>query len=348
MAGFRSSFKKAESKQASLKMGVFGPSGSGKTFTSLLVAEGLGKACGKRVAFVDTEHGTDFYCAAVKNRPVHPEAFDFDAIYTRSITEVLEAIRGLNVNDYGVVVIDSISHIWEACINAYRGGKTSRGGIPMHAWGQIKRPYKDLMQVLLSSPMHVLILGRQKNVWEEDDVTNELKVVGVTMRAEGETPYEPHILLRMEGEKTAAGTIIKCYVEKDRTGVLQGRTFDNPSFETLCRPLLPLLGSVQATMENEDETAARDADALAEQESAREAEGKRQFDSFIARITASATVEDHKIVGKAITPKVKSLMSAEQVSELREKYLEKEDALKAIASAAKAFDPEPTREPGDE
>jgi Cdc6-like AAA superfamily ATPase len=44
MAGFR----KAKAEQAALKMGVYGPPGSGKTFTSLLLAEGLGKVSGKR------------------------------------------------------------------------------------------------------------------------------------------------------------------------------------------------------------------------------------------------------------------------------------------------------------
>jgi pantothenate kinase-related protein Tda10 len=57
MAGFR----KAKAEQAALKIGIYGPPGSGKTFTSLLIAEGLGKISGKRVAYVDTERGTDFY-----------------------------------------------------------------------------------------------------------------------------------------------------------------------------------------------------------------------------------------------------------------------------------------------
>ncbi len=79
MAGFR----KAKAEQAALKMGIYGPPGSGKTFTSLLIAEGLGVTSGKRVAYVDTERGTDFYCKDVPSRAVHPQAFDFDALYTR-------------------------------------------------------------------------------------------------------------------------------------------------------------------------------------------------------------------------------------------------------------------------
>jgi pantothenate kinase-related protein Tda10 len=57
MAGFR----KAKGEQAAIKMGLYGPPGSGKTFTSLLIAEGLAAITGKRIAYVDTERGTDFY-----------------------------------------------------------------------------------------------------------------------------------------------------------------------------------------------------------------------------------------------------------------------------------------------
>src|SRR6188768_3636821 len=101
MAGFQ----KAKAEQAAIKMGIYGPPGAGKTFTSLLLAEGLAALSGKRIAYVDTEHGTDFYCKAVKNRAAHPEAFDFDAIYTRSLTEVLAAVKGLKPSEHGVIIV---------------------------------------------------------------------------------------------------------------------------------------------------------------------------------------------------------------------------------------------------
>jgi predicted ATP-dependent serine protease len=146
-------FRLAKAEQAAIKMGIYGPPGAGKTFTSLLLAEGLAQVSGKRVAYVDTEHGTDFYCKAVSARAVHPEAFDFDALYTRSITETLTAVKALDPAQYGVVVLDSITHLWEAAMAAYNGPKGPGGSIPINAWGRIKKPYKDLMSILLSSPM---------------------------------------------------------------------------------------------------------------------------------------------------------------------------------------------------
>lgn len=327
MAGFR----KAKAEQAALKMGLYGPPGSGKTFTSLLLAEGLGRVAARRVAYIDTERGTDFYCQPVASRAVHPEAFDFDALYTRSLTEALGAVRALKPEEYGVIVLDSVTHMWEAAMAAYAGRTTSVGSIPMHAWGKIKKPYKDLMAFLLSSPLHVIICGRQKTVYAEDEETEELKATGVTMRAEGETPYEPHILIRMEGirpKKTNELAQIVAFAEKDRTGVLSGRSFINPNFDTLCKPLLGLLGGTQAKVDS-GEDAAKDAEIIATQEKEREVKSLALLRELSARVDLAADASGLKAVGKEITPEVKAQMLPADVAALREKYQGREQALKA-------------------
>lgn len=333
MAGFR----KAKAEQAALKMGIYGPPGAGKTFTSLLLAEGLAKVTGKRVAYVDTEHGTDFYCKAVPSRAVHPDAFDFDALYTRSLTETLKAVKEVNPAEYGVVIIDSITHLWEAARAAYSGKQTKAGTIPMHAWGKIKAPYKDLMSYLLSTPMHVIICGRQGTEYETDEETDELKAIGFKMKAEGETPYEPHILIRMESikpRKTSEVAQIVAYAEKDRTGVLAGRSFINPNFDSLCAPLLGLLGATQAKIETADETAIKDAEKLAEQERQRVASSATHLREFSAKIDLAKTEDELKAIGKAITTQIKAQMVPADVASLREKYQRREGELKGIAPVA--------------
>lgn len=326
MAGFR----KAKAEQAALKMGIYGPPGSGKTFTSLLIAEGLGITSGKRVAYVDTERGTDFYCKDVPSRAVHPQAFDFDALYTRSLTEVLAAVKALDPKEYGCVVLDSMTHLWEAAIAAYGGNQTRAGTIPMHAWGKIKRPYKDLMSTLLSSPMHVVICGRQGTEYATDEETEELKAVGLKMKAEGETAYEPHILIRMEAikpRKTNELATIVAYAEKDRTGVLAGRSFVNPTFESLVKPLLPLLGDTQARIASGDETAAADAERIADEEKERIENSAKILAAFKAKITLAETASALKEIGKSITPQVKAKMITTDVTELREAYQVREKEL---------------------
>lgn len=323
MAGFR----KAKTEQAALKMGIYGPPGSGKTFTTLLCAEGLAKLTGKRTAYVDTEHGTDFYCQSVPGR-YHPEAFDFDALYTRSITEVQKELHRLDPATYGCIVIDSITHIWEAARLAYAGRLTRAGTIPFNAWAQIKKPYKEIMSFLLSTTMHVFILGRQGNEFEEDEETQELKKVGVKMKAEGETAYEPHILLRMEAVRNKGGdAIITAYAEKDRTGILSGKTIQYPNFDSLIKPLLPLLGEKQALVEDPDAVAAKDAESLSQDERDKERTGQAIMERMCARISLCQDTAELKAIGKEITPALKKQMTPQQVTALRDKYIETEEKL---------------------
>lgn len=315
MAGFR----KAKAEQAAMKVGVYGASGSGKTFTSLLMAEGLAKAAKKRVAFVDTERGTDFYVKDVPARQVHPQGFDIDALYSRSLTEVLAEVRRLDPETYGCVVLDSMTHLWEAARNAYAGKKNGAGQIPFHAWASIKRPYKELMECLLSSPMHVIICGRQGNEYAEDD-DGELKMVGHKMKAEGETPYEPHILIRMEGIRDHGVTHYVAYVEKDRTGVLAGKTIANPNFDSLCAPVMPLLGGAQAKMQSSDDAAAQDADALSAEEIERVRASEGLLREWSAKLELCKTKDELTATGKQITPEIKKQMTAADVATLREKH----------------------------
>lgn len=332
-----SGFRKAKAEQAALKLGIYGPPGSGKTFTSLLIAEGIAKLTGKRVALVDTEHGSDFYCQKVPTRAVHPEAFDFDALYTRSIMETITAVKGLSTDEYGIVVIDSITHLWQAAIEAYGGRQTSAGTIPMHAWGKIKKPYKELMSFLLSTPMHAIICGRQGVEYATDEETDELKAIGVKMKAEGETPYEPHILIRMEGikpKKTNEVAMIVAYAEKDRTGVLAGRSFINPTYETLCKPLLPLLGATQAQIDTLDQAAIKDADQIAEDDANRITRSAALLREWKATIELAKSNSALKEIGKLISPELKAQMTPQDVQSLREAYQLRERELPSAKKEA--------------
>ncbi len=317
MAGFR----KADPKQAALKMAIYGQPGSGKTFTSLLIGEGLAKVTGKRMAVVDTERGTDFYAQAIKDRRVHPEAFDFDALYTRALTDVDKSVRELDPKIYSVVVIDSITHLWEAAIAAFSGRETRAGTIPFSAWGKIKKPYKSLISFLINSPMHVIICGRQGVEYGEDDTTGETKKIGVKMKAEGETAYEPHILIRMEGVRDDGNVIsVRAIPEKDRTGILAGRIITNPSFETLGRPILPYLGLTQAAMETGEDAAMKDSEQLAAQESERIKTSGELLRKFKAQFDLCADEEARKAVGATITKEVKAQMTTQDVDALREHF----------------------------
>lgn len=318
-------FKKANPMQAKLKVSLYGPPGSGKTLTSLIWAEYLAQNDKKRIAFIDTERGSDFYAKSIKDRAVHPDAFDFDAIYTRSLAEVLKAVKSIDPQEHGVLVIDSITHLWEAAMNAYEGKMTSGQTIPMHAWGKIKRPYKELVRFLLDCPIHVFILGRQKNVFETVD--GEMVKVGVGMRAEGETEYEPHICARMESRKNQKDRSLSdvlAVFEKDRTGILSGKTFTNPGASVIA-PLITILGDQQAISEDPDKTAENDAELMekdAEKKKEKAAKSEAMFADFNAAIVASSTLEELSKVASELKKAKKSMMD-EHVDALRLLYTQK-------------------------
>src|SRR3990172_12021819 len=94
-------FMKARSEQAFFKAVLYGKPGSGKTLTSLIWGEELAIRERKRLAFIDTERGADYYCLDVIERTVHPKAFDFDRLITRSLMETLDAVECLDPQVHG-------------------------------------------------------------------------------------------------------------------------------------------------------------------------------------------------------------------------------------------------------
>tara|TARA_R110002050_G_C8929925_1_gene511949 strand:+ start:2214 stop:2612 length:399 start_codon:yes stop_codon:yes gene_type:complete len=98
--------RKAERKQAKIKMGLQGPSGSGKTMSALLIAFGMTGDWSK-VVVIDTEnHSADLY-AHLGNYQVLPLSQPFEP------ERYIEAIVACENAGMEVIVIDSISHEWE-------------------------------------------------------------------------------------------------------------------------------------------------------------------------------------------------------------------------------------------
>jgi hypothetical protein len=330
-------FHKPQPLKAALKLALYGPAGSGKTFTALLLAEGLALHTGKRVAYVDTEHGTAFYGQDVPQRRVHPDAFDFDTLYTKSISEVLAAVRGLDLETHGVLVIDSITHLWDSCKNAFTGRLTKAGTVPLHAWSSIKKPYKELLHLLLTLPVHVLLCGRQGIDYGEDEESGELKNLGFKMRAEGETAYEPDVLVRLESHKADRKELAVplAHVEKDRTGVLAGHAIAWPTFDNLARPLLGLLGPTQAALPSDEEVGIQDAEALARQELEQAERSAELAAEYTTRFALAATVAELQRIGGELTPAVKVTLVGKDLARVRGAYAQRLLKLKAASEPAK-------------
>jgi hypothetical protein len=121
-------------------------------------------------------------------------------------------------------------------------------------------------------------------------------------------------------------TII-AYAEKDRTGVLAGRSFMSPTFQTICAPLLGLLGHTQASIKTSDEVANDDAEAIERAEHATRIESEELARTFAARIELAESTPALKKIGGEITPQIRAKMLPADLAGVREKYHRRMSAL---------------------
>jgi hypothetical protein len=151
-----------------------------------------------------------------------------------------------------------------------------------------------------------------------------MRSLGPKMKAEAETPYEPDICIRMESVRPRKGkgqlATYVAVVEKNRTGVLAGQAIVNPTLDTIARPLLPLLGTVHAQVESEEDAGARDAEAIATADRQKEAQSLKVCEEIKAHFALAKTLAAVEEIGKTITPALKRSILTAHVNELRDAY----------------------------
>jgi hypothetical protein len=192
------------------------------------------------------------------------------------------------------------------------------------------------MHLLLASPIHVVICGRQGIDYGEDEASGELKSLGYRMRAEGETAYEPDLLLRLEARRPAKNkaTIPVAHVEKDRTGVLSGQTIAWPTYDNVAKALLGLLGTTQAVAPTDDEVAQQDGEALARQKTERTHRSAELAALYTTRFGQADGVAELERIARELTTKVKAELEGKDLARVRKAYATRVGQLKAVGQAA--------------
>lgn len=221
---------------------------SGKSHTAALLAIGVRKYfhLTKPIAFLDTEGSVGYLrqmiLTATDQEPVGKAS--------RSVEDAIKLIRWAEQGNASVVVIDSVSHPWKNMCDGYlddvnairrRKGKSALARLPFSAWGPLKAKWAEFMDIFLTSKVHVILCGRV--AFEYDQSTNEdgdqeLRKTGVKITAEKDTGYECALLVEMErvsvrDHNLAANCLRRrATVLGDRFNVLDGRQFDDPTFES--------------------------------------------------------------------------------------------------------------------
>lgn len=238
------------------KIGIQGFGGSGKTYTATEIAIGLHKKFRVKtsIAFYDTETGAAYVAPRVKRET----GLDLLGRRGRTLGDAIDFVKLCVEQKVLVCIVDSVTHLWKEVCTSYlkqlneqrmKNGKGILKNIPFADWGAIKNKWEKFTNAYLNSPMHMIICGRAGYEWDfEEDETGKKQLVktGIKMKAEGEFNYEPSLLLEMErvqtgmDSKSRHGISRTCTVLKDRFGVIDGQSFENPTFESF-KPHMDLL-----------------------------------------------------------------------------------------------------------
>lgn len=230
-------FTDLENNKPYVKIGLEGFAGSGKSFTSAHLALGLYKRIGskKPLCFFDTEHSAKFFKPLFREhgiRILHKES--------RSLADLVEAMKRGRSGLFDVLVIDSITHVWEDFTRAYQK-KKNRNRLQFEDWGVIKPLWKaEFAEPFVRDPLHIIMTGRAGYEYEDEkdeDGKRQIYKAGIKMKAEGETAYEPDLLILMARHEDVIGKEKSVWREatilKDRSTLIDGRTFRDPTFEDL-------------------------------------------------------------------------------------------------------------------
>jgi len=234
-------FKKAENLQAYLKAGFLGFAGSGKTYTACAMARGLHKLIEstKPVFFIDTETGSDYTLPLFQN-----DGIELSIVKNRAFVDLLPMAQEAESNS-DILIIDSISAFWEDLLTSYMKKKNQKR-LTFQDWNILKPTWREFTDWYVNSKIHVLMCGRAGwtyDYFKDDDGSMELHKTGTKMKAETEIGFEPSLLIEMERvipengrkkkldkDKIGQVWVHRAHILKDRTDILDGKNFDDPTF----------------------------------------------------------------------------------------------------------------------
>jgi energy-coupling factor transporter ATP-binding protein EcfA2 len=263
---FAKNVKKATRVSKKARIFLTGPQGTGKTLGSLLLAKGIVRESKGRVIILDTENGR----ASLKVGCEALGDFEWDTIEVDPGTVTSELVSGFlkyaEKEGYEVAIVDSLTHAWEAV-------KKTHDNMPGNSftnWGIAKKPFHDMLRLMIGSKLHVIMTSRAKQVYEQGVDSGGKKVVnklGLASQVEDNTGYEFDLIFRVLEDHRA-------YMDKTEGGL-----FESPD-------------GIQIS----EETGAEIISWLSEGEDP-DARRKRQFISRILELLASPTA-DAEVVSK--------------------------------------------------
>ena len=203
------------------KILVYGPSGAGKSYGALLLP-------GNKFV-IDSEGGTLIYRDAIP--------FDGPDFVMEDPQMVQAEVARVTANPgkTNLIIIDSITPIWEAAVDkqdvegrkilgAWASKLSSfESSLNIGSWGVIARHWRPLIRDLRRSTLPVVVIARERQIF---GATGTEPVCNKNLRSEFD------FVLHSDSVRTKTGIVRRTYTEKVRSppgyGLASGQSFDKP------------------------------------------------------------------------------------------------------------------------
>lgn len=213
-------FKPATKAKAKLRLAISGPAGTGKTYTALKLATAFGKT-----AVIDTERGSASKYAG---------DFTFDVVELSEFNpqHYIDAIHAAENAGYDVVVIDSLSHAWNAVGGILemvdKAAARSQSKNTYFAWKDVTPIHNALIEAIVGSSCHVIATMRSKSDYILEESVNSNGKKTVTPRKIGLAPIQREGMefeFDVWGEMDTDNTMV---ITKTRCSALNGGVIAKP------------------------------------------------------------------------------------------------------------------------
>lgn len=209
-----SKFIKAIRAKVFAKVLLTGASGSGKSQSALEFAMGMFKRCGGTgIAYIGTEGDRDKLYAQTGSK--HGDyTFEYDLLQLEdpfTTDSYIAAIDAAIEAGYKVCIIDGLSAEWKWLNDTH----DKMPGNSFTNWGKLKPKHRQLIDKILTAPMHIFCCARGKDEWLLEDRNGKQvpKKVGLGSQTDKDISYEMMLSLQIDQDTHIA------HADKDNTGL---------------------------------------------------------------------------------------------------------------------------------
>lgn len=234
--------RKAQRKQAYLKLGMSAPSGGGKTAGALIIGYGLMKEkyphlsdaeLWDKIGILDTENGSGelYVNSLIGNLPIG----EYSTITVSAPFTAEKYIQGMEMMEEAgleVCILDSTTHLWTGSgglLEKQTDATKRNSGNSYTAWREVTPLHNAFVEKMLQCHMHVIATMRSKTEYtqEQDPVTGKKSVKKLGMNPVQRDGMEYEFTIFFDVDDTH-----ETHATKDRTGIWGDGSFFKITRET--------------------------------------------------------------------------------------------------------------------